>query len=149
MIVSEIFYGLRCDRCKANYEGYEFSFFSSEASLIEDADSQDWLEHNGKHYCTDCAYIDDNDDIIIKDNLPKWVESVKTLINQLITSEYVAVEEHGQNMTYTFFTTDSSNISELPTYFTDVIKLVTKGKVSVVSSSVTDIRRKFVLTCYF
>jgi len=63
---------LECDNCKEDYtnEHSGFSIFNDKNSLLEDAD--DWHEQDGKHYCPNCAHIDDEDNLIIK---PKTIKN--------------------------------------------------------------------------
>lgn len=65
MYVKEYFYNIQCDCCKAlanedlwsvDYEG-----------VREDADESGWYTLGGKHYCPNCAKIDDDDNIITAD----------------------------------------------------------------------------------
>ena len=65
MIVSEIFYGVKCNRCGEQYEDGEHSFWSDEDNAIENAMESEWIEEKGKHYCDKCFHYNDEDELII------------------------------------------------------------------------------------
>lgn len=78
MIVEEIFYGVKCNRCKEVYEDGEHSYWSDADSAIENATESEWIEQKGKHYCTNCYDIkEDTDEIIV---LPEYSKELKTLV---------------------------------------------------------------------
>ena len=47
MIVSEIFYGVKCNRCGEQYEDGEHHFWSDESGAIENAMESEWIEEKG------------------------------------------------------------------------------------------------------
>lgn len=75
MIVSELFYAVKCDNCKEICEGEEYTFFTDEDLAIEQADSNDWHidNHDKLHLCDKCHYIN-NQDMIVVDLLRKVEE---------------------------------------------------------------------------
>lgn len=65
-IVKEYFYNIQCDRCGklANEELWR----NDVGFAKEDADESEFIEVEGKHYCPDCYTIDDEDNIVIKED---------------------------------------------------------------------------------
>ena len=63
-------YSLFCDNCNEIYidNCNDYSIWLDESIAIEDAMSEDWIEHEGKHYCPDCYKFDINDKITIKES---------------------------------------------------------------------------------
>ena len=56
-------YTLLCDNCGADVnEDEEFSCYADIEFSIEIAGQKDWVEHEGKWYCNDCHYYDDEDE---------------------------------------------------------------------------------------
>lgn len=43
MIVSETFYGVKCDRCKEMYDDGEHSFWSNEGYAVKNATESKWI----------------------------------------------------------------------------------------------------------
>lgn len=81
MIVQEIFYGVKCDRCREIYEAGDYAYYSEKNSVIEDATDNDWIEQNGKHYCPDCYTLDEEtDEIIINPDIPDVVNKIQKFI---------------------------------------------------------------------
>lgn len=64
-IIKEYFYNVQCDRCGklANEELWK----SDEQYAKEEAEESSFVEIGGKHYCSDCYTIDDDDRIVIKE----------------------------------------------------------------------------------
>lgn len=70
MIIEVTMYTVQCDNCKkTSGENSEYSCWNDDAYALEDATDNDWIEHEGKHYCPNCHKMDDEGNI--------------TLINQL------------------------------------------------------------------
>jgi hypothetical protein len=96
MIVSENFYGVKCDRCGTLHTNYDYhSFFMDAGTAENEATDAGWWFEDGKCYCTNCYEQLDNDDIIIKDNLPLWFHQVKNyIINIMIGHDNVEWQEN-------------------------------------------------------
>lgn len=59
MIKPEIYYTLECDRCHKMFEDSDdHSAYTRPSEVLELAESSEWIEHEGKHYCPDCYYFD-------------------------------------------------------------------------------------------
>ena len=85
MIVSEIFYGLKCNRCGELYEDGEHSFWSDESSAIENAYESDWTELKGKHYCPNCHEIDEEtDEIKVYEDYPQHLKTLNGFIDRIL-----------------------------------------------------------------
>lgn len=85
MIVTEIFYGIKCNRCKNLFDDGEHSYWSDEGSAEEYATESDWIEDKGKHYCPNC-YEDneEQDDYVIKPPYPNHLNQLKDFLKTTI-----------------------------------------------------------------
>lgn len=66
-------YSLICDNCGKTYtESYcDYSIWLEPDRAIEEAEYDEWVEHEDEHYCPNCYEVDDDDNIIIKNNKVK------------------------------------------------------------------------------
>lgn len=62
-------YSLMCDNCHKGYieSGSDYCVWLEESIAIESATENDWIEHEGKHYCPNCYEVDEDDNITIKE----------------------------------------------------------------------------------
>ena len=89
MIITEVFYGLKCDRCGTLYEDGEHSFWSDENSAIENAFDSDWQEVSCKHYCCGCSERDEEtDEVIIYPEYPKHLKTLNNFLDKVSKSVY-------------------------------------------------------------
>jgi hypothetical protein len=62
---------IECDVCKKVYEnGDGYTLFAHDLDNAHPEDvgwhvGEDDTEHKGKHYCSDCHHIDDEDNVIV------------------------------------------------------------------------------------
>lgn len=86
MITKEIFYGVKCNRCKEDFQDYnDHSFWIDENSAIEQAIESEWIEENNKHFCPNCYdYNEEEDKNIIKDEFPNHVKELKKFFDKMI-----------------------------------------------------------------
>lgn len=65
--IKEEFTAIQCDNCKEFYENTDgASFFPDENSAKEESTNWgEFIEHEGNHYCSECAKTDDEDNLII------------------------------------------------------------------------------------
>lgn len=84
MIVPEIFYGVKCDRCGEIHESGEYAYYSDESNALDEAKESDWIEQNGKHYCP-CCYTQDEETeaITIRPNIPESVKKIQKFIRTI------------------------------------------------------------------
>lgn len=72
MIYEVKMFSAKCDNCDKEYmEAHNgWSAMSDESGLVELMSNDDWHVHDdgNKHYCSDCYTIDDEDNLIIKEN---------------------------------------------------------------------------------
>lgn len=82
MIVTEIFYGVKCDRCGTICEsGDDYQYWPDEDSAIECAENDDWIEEKGKHYCPNCYAIDpETDEIKILPSYPDHIKKIRDFL---------------------------------------------------------------------
>lgn len=96
MIITDVFYGLKCNRCGEVYEDGEHSFWSDESSAIENAMESEWHEEKGKHYCTNChSRNDETDEITVFPEFPEHLKILNKFIDRVasVTSRYVSENE--------------------------------------------------------
>lgn len=81
MIITDVFFAVKCDRCgKVNNET-DTAFWNEESIADEMAKESDWLCNiHGKHYCPNCYIINDLDEIKIKPPLPLAVKNIKGFV---------------------------------------------------------------------
>ena len=98
MIISEIFYGIKCNRCNETC-GEEHAFWCDEESAIENAMESEWIEEKGKHYCPNCYEFDEEkDDNISKPDYPEHIKKLKKFLDKIV----VGVSETTKETTETF-----------------------------------------------
>ena len=93
MITEQIFYGIRCDRCREDYESSgDYSFMSDKGEIEEAAESDEWLEIDGRHYCPcgyeedplKAEYKDDDHDYTPKPPIPECIFTMRRAVGLLI-----------------------------------------------------------------
>jgi hypothetical protein len=85
MIVSEIFYGVTCNRCYELFEEHDISYWSDEGSAIENATENEWLEKENKHYCPNCQRVnDETDEVEILEDYPKQLKTLRNFIKKIL-----------------------------------------------------------------
>lgn len=93
MITEQIFYGIRCDRCREDYESSgDYSYMSDKGEIEEAAESDEWLEIDGRHYCPCCyeedplkaEYNDDDHDYTPKPPIPECIFTMRRAVGLLI-----------------------------------------------------------------
>ena len=59
MIIKVEMYTVECDNCKkTSGQDSEYSCWNDDAYALEDAEDNEWIEHEGKHYCPNCHTMD-------------------------------------------------------------------------------------------
>ncbi len=85
MIITEVFYGLKCNRCGELFEDGEHSFWNDESSAIENAYESDWAELKGKHYCPNCHEIDEEtDEVKVYEEYPQHLKTLNGFIDRIL-----------------------------------------------------------------
>ena len=89
MITEQIFYGIRCDRCREDYESSgDYSYMSDKGEIEEAAESDEWLEIDGRHYCPHCyeedSLRDDDHDYTPKPPIPECIFTMRRAVGLLI-----------------------------------------------------------------
>lgn len=60
-------YTVICDCCGADSsEDSEYSAWNDKDFALDCAKEDNWIEHEEKHYCSNCYHYDDDDNLIIK-----------------------------------------------------------------------------------
>lgn len=85
MIVSETFYGVKCNRCLELFEDGEHSFWTDECGVVENAIDYEWIEQDGKHYCTECYELDEiTDENKVKKDYPQHIKTLRNFIKKVL-----------------------------------------------------------------
>lgn len=85
MIVTEIFYGLKCDRCgELHNDSDDHSYWNDEGDAIESAYNSEWSELNGRYYCPSCHKInEDTDEIKVYDEYPAHLKTLNKFLDRI------------------------------------------------------------------
>jgi len=85
MIITEVFYGIKCDRCGKLFEDGEHSFWCDESSAIENSSDSDWSEKNGKHYCPNCHEVnEETDEVKVFEEYPQQLKTLNGFIDKIL-----------------------------------------------------------------
>ena len=78
MIITDVFFAVKCDRCGKVHDEI---WANEEDNAVETAKDNDWLCNiPGKHYCPNCYIINDLDEIKIKPPFPLAVKNIKGFV---------------------------------------------------------------------
>ena len=95
MIITEVFYGVKCDRCGEIFEDGEHSFWSDESSAIENASDSEWAKLNGKHYCSNCYEVnEETDEIKVFEEYPQPLKTLNRFIDKILKGVSRNVSEY-------------------------------------------------------
>lgn len=93
MIVTEIFYGVKCNRCGEICESGEFQYWSDEDGALQAAYESDWIEEKGSHYCPDCYHIDEEtDEVKVRPPYPEVITKIRDFLWRVL-KHYPDVKE--------------------------------------------------------
>lgn len=93
MIVSDTFYGVKCNRCLELFEDGEHSFWTDEYGAVENAIDSEWMEQNGKHYCTECYEIDEiTEENKVRDDYPIHIKTLRNFIKKVLFGSLSLIE---------------------------------------------------------
>lgn len=103
MIIKEIFYAIKCDRCGAINNEDDTSFWSEESTAENQAIDDEWAYEKGKHYCPNCFTTDEEtDEIIVKPPFPESVKRIEKFIIT-ITKNFAKVSEKDDRFEIDFY----------------------------------------------
>lgn len=122
MIISEIFYGLKCDRCGELYEDGEHSFWSDKDSAIEYSSDSDWEEINNKHYCPECYdRNEETDEITVRDPFPELVKKIEGFIEKVMKKVcYIKEVESGFELSFRTYELNTEDVNWLKNFPIDI-----------------------------
>lgn len=105
MIIKEIFYAIKCDRCGYINEVGDIQFLSDEDIAESQAKDDDWLCNiKGEHYCQDCfTENEETEEILIKPLFPQSIDRIKEFVSK-ITENYPRVIERENGFEIYFYT---------------------------------------------
>ena len=93
MIIAEVFYGVKCDRCGKVYDGADYGYYDDMDSALEYAKEDEWLEIGGKHYCPDCYVVDeDTEEVKKKPPRSQHLKSLESFINDFLGNHAHIIE---------------------------------------------------------
>lgn len=93
MIISEIFYGLKCDRCGDVFDDSEHSFWTDQGAAMEYAEESDWKELNGRHYCQSCHEVDEEtEEVRPLAAYPKHLKTFNGFIDRIVGGRRQLIE---------------------------------------------------------
>ena len=85
MIIAEVFYGVKCDRCGKVYDGSDAQYYSDTDSALTYAKEEDWIERGKKHYCPNCHVVDeDTEEVKVRPPRPIHLDSLEKFINDFL-----------------------------------------------------------------
>lgn len=94
MIITEIFYGVKCNRCGDILDDGEHSFWNDECGAEENATNSEWIEDKGRHYCPNCyEYNEDDDKQIPLPEFPAYLKELNKFLKNSIVGYSVEVKE--------------------------------------------------------
>lgn len=94
MVIAEVFYGVKCDRCGEIYESGEHAYYMDESEAQEQALESEWGELNGKHYCPNCHSVDEEtDEIKPFPAFPKHVSHIRNFAKKMMGGLHEGIEE--------------------------------------------------------
>jgi len=83
-IITEVFYGIKCNRCGEICDDGEHSFWNDESGADENAMNSDWLSENNKHYCPNCfEYDEESDKNIIYPDYPQHLKDLNKFLKTI------------------------------------------------------------------
>ncbi|WNM19255.1 hypothetical protein [Flavobacterium capsici] len=84
MIITEVFFGVKCNRCQEICKDDEHAYWSDEDSAIEIAHESGWAEIKGKHYCIECHEINkDSGEIEVYEEFPEVLKTLNKFIDRI------------------------------------------------------------------
>ena len=85
MIITETFFGVKCDRCGLVNEGeYDHEYFADADSALWHAHTSDWAEFDGRHFCPDCYEIAYDGEVVPLESFPTYLRTILTFIDEVI-----------------------------------------------------------------
>lgn len=89
---------LACDRCEAEaFAGDEVTAWSQMDHAWEMAQNNNWEKINGKHYCPDCYYVGDDDELEVKSdyNLFEMIALPVRSVDRDFKNPLIIVDDNG------------------------------------------------------
>lgn len=85
MILKEIFYAVKCDRCGTINQETDNAFWCDESTAENQANDDEWLCNvPGEHYCPNCFITnEDTDEVKIKPSFPVSVKRIEKFIDTI------------------------------------------------------------------
>lgn len=85
MILTEIFYAVKCNRCGDVCDNGDYSFWNEESDAVENAYDSGWTELKGKHYCEGCHETNEvTDEIVVFEDYPQHLKTLNSFIDKVV-----------------------------------------------------------------
>ena len=82
MIITKVFYTVKCDRCGKVYDRAEYGYYNDMDSALSYAKEDEWIERAKMHYCPDCYIVDeDTETVRIKPPRPVHLDYLERFVN--------------------------------------------------------------------
>jgi len=83
-LITEVFYGIKCNRCGKICDDGEHAFWNDESGAEENAMDSDWLSENGKHHCPNCfEYDEEQDKNLIYQDYPQHLKDLNKFLKTI------------------------------------------------------------------
>lgn len=105
MITKHIMYGVKCDRCGAQFvDSYnDYTAWADEGDAWSSASEEDWIERNGKHYCPCCyEYNEDENENVVKPPYPQAFRDFRLRMKSILPNLEIREDSKRQFM-YTMY----------------------------------------------
>ncbi|MCE5332721.1 MAG: hypothetical protein LLF95_11365 [Bacteroidales bacterium] len=104
MILKEIFYAVKCDRCGAINNETDTAFWGEKSQAVLQCQDDEWLCNvPGKHYCPNCFTTnEENEEVTIKPPFPESVKRIEKFID-VITKNLAEVHEKDDRFEIDFY----------------------------------------------
>lgn len=85
MIITDVFYAVKCDRCGKVCDGTDAEYYNDMDSALEYAKEEEWIAQYGKHYCPNCYVVnEDAEEIRVKPPRSQHLKSLEKFINEFL-----------------------------------------------------------------
>lgn len=103
MIISEIFYGVKCDRCEEVFEGNDSSFWMDSSTSEEEATDDGWHRDKHRHFCPCCHEVnEETEEVTIFEPFPDHLKKLNKFIDKIICASSSEIKESENEFRFHF-----------------------------------------------